>query len=216
VASANLNLGDAPGDDEPGSRYTATCGRVFFTTAEGGLRSLEPDESTRDWLPAGSAVRWPDGAGNLLTFAYGSPPQVHVLDLESGAFVAVDPTDSPQLRPRVSGTSIIWEDERSGYAQVWRREQDGEAFAVDPSSADQRFAVISKGRVVWTDFRAEGDDGRWSGDGSPMGGDLAIGATGIQADLPMIGLNSLVYTSVEGGAGQPLTRTMHVVPLPSL
>jgi hypothetical protein len=326
VASANLELGDAPGDDEPGSRYTATCGRVFFATADGGLRSLEPDQSTRDWLAAGSGVRWPDGAGNRVAFAYGSPPQVHVLNLESGVIAPVDPTDTPQLRPRVSATSVVWEDERSGYAQVWRRDEDGAAIAVDPSTADQRFLAMSGGRVVWTDFRAEDDDGRWSGDGgdsadlwvadsdgaralvvaphkqafadldgdqmvwldwrnidhdedghpqpepklgnfqiywasingalkpeivkqvfggsyralpslgsgliaysgatfaggastvhvvSPMGEELSIVGVGIQGDLPMIGLNSLVYTAVEMGDGQLPTRTMHVVPLPS-
>lgn len=161
-------LGDVLVSEDPGAPHAADCGRVVWATPAGGLR-LADLQSGAVWTLAsdGAGADWPSLAGTQLVYAAGTPPQIYYRDLATASpGVAVDLSGHPQLRPRVAGGRIAWEDERTGHAQVRVATVGGQdAERIDPSDADQRFVALDGDRVLWTDFRDEDLNGVWDGDG---------------------------------------------------
>ena len=150
----------------PGTHHTGSCNGVVWVADDGALRSYRlSDASTIDLLDATLGAQWPHQSGDSIVVSIGEPPQVALLSAVDGTWSLLEETGGPQLRPRLSPELVVWEDERGAVAQlrVFNR-QTGLLSWVDSSDADQRFAAVDGGRIVWTDLRDEDANGRFDGD----------------------------------------------------
>lgn len=169
LEQAKKPIGKIRSAEGPGRHLGTHCGEIVWASPQGGLRVVElvhgkiqvllPDELDLD-------VRWPDAHEGIYVFTIGDPPQVRLLDPVLGEVIP-EATDAAQKRPRVSGSQVVWEDERDGQSQIRRLDRaTGDLSWVDSSDADQRFPALHDDGVVWTDFRDDDENGLWDGDGS--------------------------------------------------
>lgn len=107
-----------------------------------------------------------DGLGHPLS------SEVTVMVAEWFAGTPVDPwPGAQQMNPAISGTQVVWQDDRDGHFAIYRKDLAATAPSVRLSSddADQERPAIDGNLIVWQDQR--------NGDFDIYGHDLASGQT---------------------------------------
>lgn len=100
-----------------------------------------------------------DGLDSSATYSHTTTREIQVSVIDWFTGEPVDPNISGgQEHPKVSGTQVVWQDNRSGRWQIYTRDVlSGASSAITAGSSDHMYPAISNNIIVWQDDR----NGTW-------------------------------------------------------
>jgi beta propeller repeat protein len=150
---------------------------------------------------SGGLVVWREqSVGNYDVFGR----DLYAKDLETGKVfqVTVDPAgvSADQVAPAISGTVVVWEDNRNGKAEVWAKDlATGKEYQVAPGTASpQTSPTVSGETIVWeSQYQGDTNYGRYDIHGAEV--DSAPAAPlGLKATGSLSGVSLNWSDSTEG------------------
>ena len=142
---------------------------------------------------SGGLVVWREqSVGNYDIFG----KDLYAKDLETGKVfqVTVDPAgiSADQVAPAISGSVVVWEDNRNGKAEVWAKDlATGQEYQVAPgTTSPQTRPAVSGETIVWeSQYQGEPNFGRYDLHGADVdaapGAPLGLNAVGSLTDVAL-------------------------------
>jgi len=115
--------------------------------------------NTGSLYPTGKQQTNPDVSGSLVVYeqdgAYGNAiNNVYAFDVQAQTSAQVSPATTNQNQPSVSGRYMVWQDWRSGNADIALTDlNSGTTTLICKDLGDQKNPSVSGGYVVWEDWR---------------------------------------------------------------
>jgi beta propeller repeat protein len=137
----------------------------------------------------GTLILWADGRNG-----YGNY-DIYMYDLSTNSEKQITSDPADQYYPAISGTRIVWEDMRNGYADIYMYDlSTNTETRITTYSTSEMFPDISGNRIVWDDHR-NGNEGIYMYDLSTGIEKLITNSTG----LPSIDGTRIVWTDYRNG-----------------